>query len=71
LDRGIQIRLEYREDINHLPEGAGGGIAWACGPLGGRPGEPERCDEMTAMGRPHLQIVAMAFTIGPTPRRAE
>ena len=55
-----------------LPEDAGDGIGWACQTLGGRPGERSApTSRSSRWAAPHLQIVAMAVTIGPTPRHAK
>jgi hypothetical protein len=72
LDRAIQIRLEYRYDAHHLPEGAGNGIAWAYRPsVGGLASRGAPLSRLRQWAAPHLQIVAMKFTIGSTPLLAE
>jgi choline dehydrogenase len=59
---GREIGLEYREDVNNLPPGAGDGIGWCQQTRGGRRRASAACTYLhPAMKRPNLQVVTKAL----------
>ncbi len=61
IEAGKEIGLEYREDVNDLPAGAGDGIAWCQQTRGGRRrASTARTYLRPALKRPNLQLVAKA-----------
>jgi choline dehydrogenase len=59
---GQQIGLEYRDDVNHLPPGAGGGIGWVQQTRRGRRRQSAaRTYLRPAMKRPNLAVVTGAL----------
>jgi choline dehydrogenase len=59
---GREIGLEYREDVNHLPPGAGAGIGWCQQTRGGRRrASAARTYLHPAMKRPNLQVMTKAL----------
>jgi choline dehydrogenase len=59
---GREIGLEYREDVNNLPPGAGDGIGWCQQTRGGRRrASAARTYLHPAMKRPNLQVVTKAL----------
>jgi len=62
IEAGQQIGLEYRDDVNHLPPGAGGGIGWVQQTRRGRRRQSAaRTYLRPAMKRPNLEIVTGAL----------
>jgi choline dehydrogenase len=73
IEAGQQIGLEYREDVNHLPPGAGGGVGWVQQTRRGRRRQSAaRTYLRAAIKRPNLTIVteAMAHRVLFDGRRA-
>ena len=61
IEAGREIGLEYREDVNDLPPGAGGGIGWCQQTRGGRwRASTARTYLRLAMKRPNLEVVVKA-----------
>ncbi len=61
IEAGKEIGLEYREDVNDLPFGAGDGIAWCQQTRGGRRrASTARTYLRPALKRPNLQLVTKA-----------
>jgi len=62
LEAGRQIGLEYREDVNDLPPGAGDSIGWCQQTRGGRRrASTARTYLHPALKRPNLQLVTNAL----------
>src|SRR5271165_2815181 len=62
LEAGRQIGLEYREDVNDLPPGAGDSIGWCQQTRGGRRrASAARTYLHPALKRPNLQLVTHAL----------
>jgi choline dehydrogenase len=62
IEAGQQIGLEYRDDVNHLPPGAGGGIGWVQQTRRGRRRQSAaRTYLRPALKRPNLNIVTDAL----------
>jgi choline dehydrogenase len=62
IEAGTQIGLEYHEDVNHLPPGAGDNIGWVQQTRRGRRRQSAaRTYLRPAMKRPNLQIVTNAL----------
>ena len=62
IEAGQQIGLEYHEDVNHLPPGAGDNIGWVQQTRRGRRRQSAaRTYLRAAMKRPNLQIVTDAL----------
>ena len=62
IEAGKQIGLEYREDVNDLPHGAGDGIGWVQQTRAGRRrASAARSYLHGAMRRPNLQVVTKAL----------
>jgi choline dehydrogenase-like flavoprotein len=62
IEAGKEIGLEYREDVNDLPFGAGDGIAWCQQTRGGRRrASTARTYLRPALKRPNLQLVTKAL----------
>ena len=62
IEAGQQIGLEYRDDVNHLPRGAGDGIGWVQQTRRGRRRQSAaRTYLRAAMKRPNLQVVTGAL----------
>ena len=62
IEAGQQIGLEYRDDVNHLPPGAGGGIGWVQQTRRGRRRQSAaRTYLRPAMKRPNLEVVTGAL----------
>jgi choline dehydrogenase len=62
IEAGKQIGLEYRDDVNNLPHGAGDGIGWVQQTRGGRRrASAARSYLRSAMRRPNLQVVTKAL----------
>src|SRR5271155_5730422 len=62
LEAGKQIGLEYREDVNNLPPGAGDSIGWCQQTRGGRRrARPAQTHLKPAAQRPHLEIETKAL----------
>jgi choline dehydrogenase len=62
IEAGQQLGLEYREDVNHLPPGAGSGIGWVQQTRRGRRRQSAaRTYLRPAMKRPNLQVVTNAL----------
>jgi choline dehydrogenase len=62
IEAGQQLGLEYREDVNHLPPGAGGGIGWVQQTRRGRRRQSAaRTYLRPAMKRPNLEVVTNAL----------
>ncbi len=62
IEAGQQIGLQYREDVNDLPAGAGDGIGWVQQTRGGRRrASAARSYLRPAMKRPNLQVVTGAL----------
>jgi choline dehydrogenase-like flavoprotein len=62
IEAGIEIGLEYREDVNHLPPGAGDNIGWVQQTRRGRRRQSAaRTYLRPAMKRPNLQVVTNAL----------
>src|SRR5215472_14475072 len=61
IEAGRQIGLEYREDVNDLPAGAGDSIGWCQQTRGGRlRASTARTYLRPAMRRPNLQVIVKA-----------
>jgi choline dehydrogenase len=61
IEAGKEIGLEYREDVNDLPAGAGDGIGWCQQTRGGRRrASTARTYLRPAMRRPNLQVIVKA-----------
>jgi choline dehydrogenase len=61
IEAGKEIGLEYREDVNNLPAGAGDSIGWCQQTRGGRRrASTARTYLRPAMKRPNLQVVTSA-----------
>ena len=62
IEAGIQLGLEYREDVNDLPPGAGPSIGWCQQTRGGRRrASTARSYLRPALKRPNLQLVTHAL----------
>jgi choline dehydrogenase len=62
IEAGRQIGLDYRDDVNSLPPGAGDGIGWCQQTRGGRRrASTARTYLRSATKRPNLQIVVKAL----------
>src|SRR5229473_2554584 len=62
LEAGQQVGLEYREDVNDLPPGAGDSIGWCQQTRGGRTrASAARTYLHPALKRPNLQLVTHAL----------
>ena len=62
IEAGIEIGLEYHEDVNHLPPGAGDNIGWVQQTRRGRRRQSAaRTYLRPAMKRPNLQVVTNAL----------
>ncbi|HEX3535927.1 MAG TPA: GMC family oxidoreductase N-terminal domain-containing protein [Stellaceae bacterium] len=62
IEAGQQIGLEYREDVNRLPPGAGDGIGWVQQTRRGRRRQSAaRTYLRAAMKRPNLEVVTNAL----------
>jgi choline dehydrogenase len=62
IEAGKEIGLEYRDDVNHLPPGAGDGIGWVQQTRRGRRRQSAaRTYLRPAMKRPNLEIVTSAL----------
>ncbi|MGC2200280.1 MAG: GMC family oxidoreductase N-terminal domain-containing protein [Stellaceae bacterium] len=62
IEAGKQIGLEYRDDVNHLPPGAGDGIGWVQQTRTGRlRASAARSYLRPAMRRPNLRVVTKAL----------
>ena len=62
IEAGTQIGLEYREDVNHLPPGAGDNIGWVQQTRRGRRRQSAaRTYLRPALRRPNLQVVTNAL----------
>jgi choline dehydrogenase len=65
IEAGKEIGLEYREDVNDLPPGAGDSIGWCQQTRGGRRrASTARTYLRPAMKRPNLQVVVKAQVNG-------
>src|SRR5207245_1377869 len=61
IEAGKEIGLEYREDVNDLPPGAGDSIGWCQQTRGGRRrASTARTYLRPALKRPNLQVVVKA-----------
>src|SRR5438445_4982119 len=61
LEAGKQVGLEYREDVNDLPPGAGDSIGWCQQTRGGRRrASAARTYLRPALKRPNLQVIVKA-----------
>ena len=62
IEAGIEIGLEYHEDVNHLPPGAGDNIGWVQQTRRGRRRQSAaRTYLRPALKRPNLQVVTDAL----------
>src|SRR3954462_6536127 len=62
IEAGVQLGLEYREDVNNLPPGAGESIGWCQQTRGGRRrASTARSYLRPALKRPNLQLVTDAL----------
>ena len=62
IEAGREIGLEYRDDVNDLPAGAGDSIGWCQQTRGGRwRGSTARTYLRPAMKRPNLEVVTKAM----------
>jgi choline dehydrogenase len=62
IEAGIQIGLEYHEDVNHLPPGAGDNIGWVQQTRRGRRRQSAaRTYLRPALKRPNLQVITNAL----------
>ena len=62
IEAGMQLGLEYREDVNNLPPGAGESIGWCQQTRGGRRrASTARSYLRPALKRPNLQLVTKAL----------
>jgi choline dehydrogenase len=62
IEAGMEIGLEYREDVNSLPPGAGDSIGWCQQTRGGRTrASTARTYLRPALKRPNLQLVTKAL----------
>src|SRR5216110_832855 len=62
IEAGLQLGLEYREDVNDLPPGAGDSIGWCQQTRGGRRrASTARSYLRPALKRPNLQLVTHAL----------
>ncbi len=62
VEAGRQLGLEYREDVNDLPSGAGDGIGWVQQTRGGRRrASTARSYLQPALKRPNLQVITGAL----------
>ena len=62
IEAGKQLGLEYREDVNDLPPGAGDSIGWCQQTRGGRRrASAARTYLRPALKRPNLQLVTNAL----------
>src|SRR5205823_8745383 len=62
LEAGKEVGLEYREDVNDLPPGAGDSIGWCQQTRGGRRrASAARTYLHPALKRPNLQLVTHAL----------
>ena len=62
VEAGRQLGLEYREDVNDLPPGAGDGIGWVQQTRGGRRrASAARSYLRPALKRPNLQVITGAL----------
>ncbi|HEY8288045.1 MAG TPA: GMC family oxidoreductase N-terminal domain-containing protein, partial [Acetobacteraceae bacterium] len=63
IEAGRQIGLEYREDVNNLPAGAGDSIGWCQQTRGGRRrASAARTYLRPAMKRPNLRVITHAMS---------
>jgi choline dehydrogenase-like flavoprotein len=62
IEAGKELGLQYREDVNDLPAGAGEGIGWCQQTRGGRRrASTARTYLRPAMKRPNLQVITKAL----------
>ncbi len=62
IEAGIELGLEYREDVNNLPPGAGDSIGWCQQTRGGRRrASTARSYLRPVLKRPNLQLVTKAL----------
>jgi choline dehydrogenase len=62
VEAGVQLGLEYREDVNNLPPGAGPSIGWCQQTRGGRRrASTARSYLRPVLKRPNLQLVTKAL----------
>src|SRR6266702_6868732 len=62
VEAGIELGLEYREDVNNLPPGAGNSIGWCQQTRGGRTrASTARTYLRPALKRPNLELVTKAL----------
>ena len=62
IEAGVQLGLEYREDVNNLPPGAGESIGWCQQTRGGRRrASTARSYLRPALKRPNLHLVTKAL----------
>jgi choline dehydrogenase len=62
IEAGVQLGLEYREDVNDLPAGAGPSVGWCQQTRGGRRrASTARSYLRPALKRPNLQLVTHAL----------
>ena len=62
IEAGMQLGLEYREDVNDLPPGAGPSIGWCQQTRGGRRrASTARSYLRPALKRPNLQLITKAL----------
>src|ERR1051325_10230758 len=62
IEAGMQLGLEYREDVNNLPPGAGDSIGWCQQTRGGRRrASTARSYLRPALKRPNLELVTKAL----------
>jgi choline dehydrogenase len=62
IDAGVELGLEYRPDVNHLPPGTGDSIGWCQQTRGGRRrASAARTYLRPASKRPNLQIITGAL----------
>jgi choline dehydrogenase len=62
IDAGVELGLEYRPDVNHLPPGTGDSIGWCQQTRGGRRrASAARTYLRPALKRPNLQVITGAL----------
>src|ERR1700736_3303450 len=62
IEAGVQLGLEYREDVTDLPAGAGPSVGWCQQPRGGRRrASTARSYLRPALKRPNLQVIVKAL----------
>ncbi|HTV89739.1 MAG TPA: GMC family oxidoreductase N-terminal domain-containing protein [Stellaceae bacterium] len=62
IEAGLELGLEYREDVNNLPPGAGDSIGWCQQTRGGRRrASTARSYLRPALRRPNLQLITKAL----------